>query len=60
MVQVPADQEVLVVAVRHLIVAATRRVLVSSRVLAAPVLRRASGRIAGADADLVLVDVTCV
>jgi hypothetical protein len=60
MMQVPADHEVGMIAVRHLSVAALRVVLVPAGVVAARVLRRARGRVGAVDADCMLVGVSCM
>jgi hypothetical protein len=60
MMQVSADQEVDVLVVRHLGVAAFCVVLVAYGVVGAGVLGRARGRIGAADADRMLVGVPCM
>jgi hypothetical protein len=60
MVQVPGDDEVDVIAVRHRLVAAARGVMVSGGVSGAGMPRRAGVGVGAANCKLVLVDVIAV
>jgi hypothetical protein len=60
MVQVPVDQVVCVVAVRHSLVAAAQAVLMVARVPLSLLVRCAGRRMVAVDSDSVLVDVAVV